>query len=267
MKIKKSFAILLLIILELLAGCGNEQYPKDVVVVVNGKTISEKEIQKEITERKMAIALDSILSSVQPGKLTPKEALIKATNINEEDLTRDQIRYIESRERTTTSLLSNNEAFNILLREEVLYQEAIKEGYEVSVDKAKQILIENKQVTTEVLKNDKEAQQKQNKILESSKKIYNQFGFESEEDYLNQRIDKTAQALTIKRMENQFNKVIINKLSKIDGFQMEVEKQNAWDDYGEYLLKKAEIEILNKEYSIEIYGEPWSYGALDLKMK
>lgn len=267
MKIKKSFAILLILVLAFSAGgCGNEQYPKDVVAVVNGEIISEKEIDKEITERKMVIAFGNILSTIQPGSLTPKDALLEGLNINEEDLSPDQIRYIESRERTTTKLLSNNEALNILIRKEVLYQEALKEGYEVSVDEAKQILEESKQSTAEMLINDQEAQ-KQREILEASKKIYNQFGFQSEEDYLNQRIDKTAQALTINRMKNQFNNVITNKLNNVNGFQMEVERQNAWDDYGEYLLKKAKIKILNNEYSIEIYGEPWSYGTLDLKTK
>jgi len=266
-KIKKSLVILLILLLGILIGCDNEQYPRDVVAVINGKTISESDIQKEITERKMAIELSNVISFVEPGSIASKEALIKALHITQEELTPEQIRYIESRERTITKMLSIKEALNILLREEVLYQEALKEGYDVSVDKAMQILEENKQLAAEMLRNDKEAQQKQNQIFESVNKIYKQYGFQSEEDYLNQRIEKTAQALTISRMKNQFNEVITNKFPKANGFQMIVDKQNAWDDYGEYLLKKAKIKILNKEYRIEIYGEPWNYGTLDLKSK
>jgi len=267
LKIQKSFVILLILALAILAGCGNEQYPKDVVAVVNGKTISEKDIEKKLTERKMTSAFANSIGYVEPIGITPKEALIKGLNVNGDDLTPDQLRYLESTERLTTKLLSNNEAFNILLREAVLYQQALKEGYSVSTDDAKQILAESKQATDEKLKNDKDAQEKYNETLETNKKIYNQFGFQSEEDYLNQRIDKTAQALTISRMKNQFNKVITDKLPKANGLQLVVEKQNAWDDYSEYLLKKAKVEILNKEYSIEIYGGPWSYGTLDLKSK
>ncbi|HWQ73592.1 MAG TPA: hypothetical protein VN370_14890, partial [Desulfitobacteriaceae bacterium] len=119
----------------------------------------------------------------------------------------------------------------------------------------------------EALIGDEEALKKQDEIIKYSNEIYKQYGFESEEDYLNQRIDKTAQAMTISGMKSQFNKVMTDKLPESDSYQRSIDISNAWDDYGEFLLDRAKIKILNSEYSIELYGKPWSYGVLDLKSK
>lgn len=267
MKVRRITAIYLIIALAMLVGCANKKYPENAVVLVNGKIITEQEIEKEITERKMSIAIGEKIKSFEPNSLTSKEVLIQALNITEEELNPEQIRYLESRERSTTKLLNNNEAFNILLREEVLYQEAVKHGHEASVDNAKRILEESNKVSNEALSGDEEALKKQNEIIKYTNEIYKQYGFESEEDYLNQCIDKTAQAMTISRMKSQFGKVMANKLPESDSYQISIDISNAWDDYGEFLLNRAKVKILNPEYSVELYGKTWSYGVLDLKSK
>lgn len=257
MKVRKLFLVFLILLLATLTGCGNEQYPSDVVAVVNGKTISEKDIEKELTEREITRAF---LSGSESNNMTFKETIIEALYVSEKDLTIDQIRYIESVERKTTKELSRNEAFNILLRGEILYQEALKKGYEVSTDQARQILEESKKSTEELLKDDSE-------VVEYINKIYKQFGFQSEEDYFNRRLEKSAQAMTINKIKNKFNETIINKLPEADGLEIAINQENAWDDYGEHLLKKTKVKILNEKYTIEFYGEPWNYGTLDLKSK
>jgi hypothetical protein len=264
MKVSRITAISLIIALAMLVGCADKKYPENAVALVNGKIITEQEIEKEITERKLSVAISEKIRSLEPNSLTPKEALIQSLNIPEDELNPEQIRYLESRERSTTKLLSN-EAFNILLREEVFYQEAVKQGHEVSVDKAKQILEESNKVSNEALSGDEEALRKQNEIIKYSNEIYKQYGFKSEEDYLNQRIDKTAQAMAISRMKSQFNKVMTDKLPQSDSYQKSIDTSNAWDDYGDFLLDKAKIKVLNTEYGVELYGKPWSYGLLDLK--
>lgn len=266
MKIRRLFVIVLIISLAILTGCADKKYPENVVAIVNGITITEEEIVKEITERKMFIAIGEKVKSLQPNSLTPEEFLTQALNINDGELTLEQIRYLESTERSTTKLININEAFNILLREEVLYQEAKKQGHDVSKEKAKQVFQESNQATEETLKDDKEAWEKWNKLMEYANKIYKEHGFESEEDYLNQRIVKSAQAMPISRMKSQFNKVMADKLPETNSFQINVAISNAWDDYGEFLLDRAKVKILNAEYSVELYGNPWSYGILDLKL-
>ena len=264
MKIRRIYAIVLILFLIVLIGCTDENYSENVVAVINGKTITKEEIDKELTERKMFVAIGEKIKSLEPNSPSPKEVLTQSFHITEEELNTEQIRYLESRERST-KLLDNNEAFNILLREEVFYQEALKQGHEVSIDKAKQILEESNKISSETIKGDEEALKKQKEITEYTNEIYKQYGFKSEEDYLKRRIERTAQAATISGMKNQFNKVITDKLSLTDNFQINIEISNAWDDYGEFLLARAVVKILNPEYSVKLYGRPWSYGVLDLR--
>lgn len=265
MKARKITVIAILIFVSILVGCAEKKYPEDAVAIVNGVIIKEQQIEKEITERKMSIAIGEKIRSLEPNSLTIREAVILSLNISEDELNPEQIRYIDSRERSLTKSLNNNEAFNILIREEVLYQEAVRQGHEVSVDEAKRILEEINKASNESLNGDEESLRKHNEIVKHITEIYNQYGFESEEDYLNQRIDKTAQAIAISRMKNQFDRVMGDKLPESDGFQLSIDISNAWDDYGEFLIDKAKIKGINTGYSIELYGNPWNYGLLNLK--
>ncbi|MGE4274285.1 MAG: hypothetical protein AB7E31_15720 [Desulfitobacterium sp.] len=90
MKARKSFLVLLILLLAILTGCVNEPYPSDVVAVVNGKTISEKDIEKELIEREITRAFSS------GGESNNKKTISEALHVSEKDLTTDQIRYIES---------------------------------------------------------------------------------------------------------------------------------------------------------------------------
>lgn len=237
------------------------KYPEDVVAAVNGKTITTGDIEQTLTERKMTIAIANKLYSPDSNSLTLKDALIQSLSNPQEELNPEQNRYLESMERMTTKDLSYNEAFNILLRQEIFFQEAMKLGHEVSMGKAKEILAESNVSTNQALREDEEAWKKYSQNIKYIDEVYKQFGFKSEEDYLNQRIDKTAQFMTISRMRNQFNKVMADKLPELDTYQI----SNAWNDYGEFLLDKAKVKIANPDYSVEWYGKPWGYGSLDLK--
>lgn len=265
MNIRKITVITLIIVVSILVGCAEKKYPENAIALVNGAIINEQDIKKEITERKMVIAIGEKIRSLKPNSLTTKEAIIQSLNITEDELNPEQIRYIESIERSTSKLLNNNETFNILLREEVYYQEAVKQGHEVSVDETKRILEESNKVSNEALNGDEEELRKQIEIIKYIAEIYKQYGFESEEDYLNQRIDKTAQAISINRMKNQFNRVMFDRLPQSDSYQNSIDISNAWDDYGEFLIDKAKVKVLNTEYNAELYGKSWSYGLLDLK--
>lgn len=265
MKARKITFIATIIAVSILVGCAEKEYPEDTVAIVNGVIIKEQQIEKEITERKMSIVIGEKIRSLEPNSLTIREAVIQSLNIPDDELNPGQIRYIESRERLLTKSLSNNEAFNVLLREEVFYQEAVRQGHEASIDEAKRILEESNKASNEALNGDEEALRKHNEIVKHITEIYKQYGFESEEDYLNQRIDETAQSISINRMKNQFDRVMAEKLSESDGFKLSIGISNAWDDYGEFLIDKAKIKVLNTGYSVELYGNRWNYGLLNLK--
>lgn len=261
MKIRRFLVITLILSLTTLTGCLEKNYPENVVAVVNKNTITTEDVEQQLNERNLCIAIANKLNSLDPNRIPLKTAIRLSLNISEEELNPDQTRYLESIERSTTKPLTNNEAFNILLRDEVYCQEALKNGYEVSIDETEQILEQNNKMLSG------EARIKQNEMINYAKEIYKQYGFESEEEYLNQRIDKTAQAIAIGRMKNQFNKVIADKLTESNSYQRSIDISNAWDDYGEFLFDRAKIIIVNPEYSIELYGESWNYDVLDLRSK
>src|SRR5690606_14290791 len=115
--------------------------------------------------------------------------------LKEGELTPEQERYFEDLERSTTKKLTENEAFNILLREEVLYQEAVKFGHDVTEDWVKNALEESQKINLEVIETNEESKEFYNKYVEVSTEIYNKYGFASEEDYLNQRVDRLVYSM------------------------------------------------------------------------
>lgn len=255
-------SVISLLAMFLLVGCGSEKYPENVVAVVNGEYITVEDVERELMERKLSIEIMDAFNQVHEID-NSREAMLEGFGLKEGELTPEQTRFFEDLDRSTTKMLTENEAFNILLRDKVLYQEAVKLGYGVTEKRVKEVLEESKQLNMEALELDEEAKETYNKYLEVSTEIYKKYGFASEEDYLNQRIDKIVIEMANTGLEFQFNNAMADQVT--DPVFEQIELANAWGDYGEYLLDKAKVKILKPEFSIEKYGQPWNYGDLDLK--
>lgn len=250
----------------ILSGCASQNYPENVVAVINGETITQEEIDEAINEGKLHIDLTEALRLLNgENSMSQRDAMLQAFGVDEGNMTSGQKRFFEGIERSSAKIPTANDALNSLLVEEVLYQEAVKQGHEASIDRVKQILEESKRINLEAMSQDEEALREYNEYVEKTASIYHQYGFISEEDYLNKRMDKTAQAMAINTMNYEFDKVMADKLPGVDSAQ--IERGNAWEDYGEYLLSKAKVKILKPEYQIQHYGESWSHGRLNLKAK
>lgn len=254
--------VISMLVILLLAGCGSQSYPDDVVAVVNGEYITSEDIERELMERKLFIEINEALNQVHKVDELRK-AMLEGFGLKEGELTPEQERFFKDLDRTTTKMLTENEAFNILLRDEVLYQEAVKLGHDVTEERVKEVLEESQEVNREIFESDEESKEFYNKYMEVSTEIYKKYGFESEEDYLNQRIDKLVYSMATNGLHYQFSNAMADKIT--DSYFEQIELTNAWGDYGEYLLGKAKVKILKPEFSIETYGEPWNYGKLDLK--
>jgi len=166
MRVKAGKAVaFFIIIMALLVGCATEKYPENAVASVNGVIITEQDIDQEITERQMSLAIYEKLTAQEPNQLTPKETVLLLLGITENELTPEQSRYIESWERSTTKMLSRNEAFNILLREEVYYQEAVKHGHEVSLDEAKKIIMQSSELSQQAIELGGEEEKLEQKVI------------------------------------------------------------------------------------------------------
>jgi len=255
--------IILVLALLLLGGCAEEKYAEKVVATVNGVTITEEDIEELLKERSLTTDITEVMMKIAGEITLPREAMVLAFGINEEAMTSAQKRFLDNIERSSTKELDKNEALNILLVEEVLYQEAVKQGHDVSLEEAKEVLEESKRITKETVSQSEEDLRIFNEYYEKTASVYHQYGFVNEDDYLNKHLDKTAKAMAINKMNYEFNKVMQDKLPNIDPLQ--IEQTNAWEDYGEYLLSKAKVKILKPEYTILKYGEPWKHGKLDLK--
>lgn len=257
--------VFILVAALILSGCAGQNYPENVVAVVNGETITQEEIDEAINERKLRIDVTEALRLINgENSMTQRDIMLQAFGVDERNMTSGQKRFFESIERSS-SMPTENDALNSLLVEEILYREAAKQGHEASIDRVKEILEESKRISSEAMSQDEEALRQYNEYVEKTVSIYHQYGFTSEEDYLNKRMDKTARAMAINTMNYEFDKVMADKLPGVDSAQ--IERGNAWEDYGEYLLSKAKVKILKPEYQIQHYGESWSHGQLNLKAK
>jgi hypothetical protein len=263
-------AIIVILSLVILMGCSSEKLPMATVAVVGDKVITKEQIKEEVTERNIAIKIVEKLNQRNPiESITPKDALLEALNIEEKDLSKAQKRFIEASERSQILPLIENEAFNILLRDEVLYQAAIKQGYEVSQQKVLQVLEESVEQSKTVVANDENALKSYNEALAIQDEVVKEYGFESWNAYQENRVEKLAQAMTINHMKNKFRDSIKVKRQEppLMGFDKIIANDNAWEDYTEFLLNNQKIKIIDNSFHVKLYGEPWNYGEIDLTSK
>lgn len=271
MSIRSIFiAIVVFLGLGILIGCSSEKFLMDTIAVIGDKVITEEQIKNEIAERNIAIKiLEKLYQQNQSDIIAPKDDLLQTLNMKEEDLSKEQKRYIEARERSAILPLTENEAFNILLREEVLYQVALKQGYEVSQQRALQVLEESDEQSKRNAANDESTFKSYNEALKIQDEVVREYGFETWSSYQENRADKLAQAMTINLMKNRFKDSIEEKLpnSALTGIDKIIAIDNAWEDYTEFLLNGEKIKIVDNKFYVKLYGEAWSYGEMNLSSK
>lgn len=265
---KRNFVITIVFFLvsSILMGCSSEKYPIDTVAIIGDEVITEEQIKNEIVERNISIGiLEKFKQQSNPASsIAPKDAILQMLNIKEEGLNKEQNRYIQARERAIMPL-TENESFNNLLREKVLYQVANKQGYEVSQESALQSLEEGDEQTKEIALKYEKTLQSYNQALRDQDEVVRKYGFESWNAYQKHRSDKLAQAMTINLIKNNFIRLIEKKLP--NGNDKIFAKDNAWEDYTEFLLKGKKSKVINDKYFVQFYGEPWSYGEIVLSSK
>lgn len=261
---RKFLLICILLIISMIAGCSDQKYPQTTVAVVKDMIITEEMIQAELMEKQISLEMGKKLAELGPSEQeqTPKEIMLMALGIEEGDLSADQKRYLDYLQ-ARTKLLSENEAFNKVIREEVLYQQAVKQGFLVTEDRAKKVLEESDDVTREQM-SQTEDKEKYEKYIQHENEIFKEYGFESREGYwLKWHLAETAQGSTIQLMKNEFEKKIQEVKPNLDGYPLMIEQYNAWEDYTEYLLKKSKTEIVIDKYVLEFKGKEWLYGEWD----
>jgi len=244
-------------------GKDNSYYPKNTVGVVEGTIIRNNyEIASELRERELQSAMVAkMLELFSEGqKKRPGEIMAFFLEIEEKDFDAEQKRYIayvEMKQR----VLTPNEAFNVIMREEALYQEAVKRGYLMTEDEAREILQQSDVVTAQQMEEDPESEEKYAELLRYENELLGEIGFESRETYWYwYHAPMTAKASTITRLQDKFKNKIQVMYPNLEGYDLWVKQENLWQDYAEYLLKKKNAKAVTDKYTLEFTGEEWKYG-------
>lgn len=272
-----------------LVGCGQSaDLPEDVVAEVNGEVITAGDIEQAALEARQNFELYSRISEYTgPFPDEQRDAYrqwVREMGYDPEQLSEDQHRYFQtcfaSERRADPSRVPTNDekrhmqrqlrfavlgqddnlVFNDLVRKAVLYGEAVECGYTVTLDDVRRMLQETDTEWKAFIKRSGE-REKYLEYLEIEKQVY---GYRSRDEWLESRLPRIAREMSISRLQQRFGEVFGADNPGIQGADFWLASGNAWEDYTEYLLRQAELKILNKDYQLEYYGEPWSGGRLDL---
>jgi len=273
--LKSSISKLYLIILALFictfcVGCnGSNQtvYPQDTVVVVNGAPISENDIKAKTIQREIGIKMVNMLRENDANfSKTQTEGILMALGRTEDQLTGDEKRYIASLERSSIyKPIDINLIFNLMVREEVLYQEAVQQGYIVSNEKTHELQKQANEASDQATLSDPDSAKEYDQIMAYETAVLKEFGFNSRSDYEEWVIPKAARSSTIRLMQNNFDQKIAGQYPELSWLPLRIAQYNAWEDYTEFLLKQSSIDIRQANYVLDYYGTPWEMGRLDLK--
>ncbi|MDP3044638.1 MAG: hypothetical protein Q8N93_04410 [Bacillota bacterium] len=153
--------------------------------------------------------------------------------------------------------------FNELVRNRLLYQEAVRNGHQVSLDEAHRIQEERDDLWKSMLGSADEPERYQ-QYLKLEKEIY---GYRSRENWQKSGLPQIAESESILGLKQQFNVKLSLQYPDVQGRDFLLLSENAWEDYTEYLLRQADIEIRKGGFELEFFGEEWPHGRLDLSGK
>lgn len=235
--------------------------PQNVIAEVNGEEIIIEDIQKDIHVREIGLKLSK---KYNDNPENDKDVLQRIDDLINHAKTDTEKHYYKRMKRKVKQSYSENVSFNKIIRRIVLYQEAKKQGYEVSIEEARKFKQELDKNTEKVM------QQKENieefeKIKQMEAEAIKLSGFSSREEWFDASLSSTAKSLAISSMKQKFINVLNDKYPNIIGQEWIILKGNAWEEYTEYLLKKAKIKLYNNNFEVVYYEDDWKHESIDLK--
>jgi len=248
--LKVLIVMTLLPIFAFTACARSSQAPKEIkeaVALVNGQPITKGALEKEMLNMQLMAEM-----RVQSGSVSIDEFL-KNSGRDWSKMSLEEKRYYLRVKRQSEMKGDKNEAFNRLVREEVLYQEAVKEGYKVSIDEARQRYQEIETLSQESLKEalkDAKAKEEIERLQEVEKKFMELMGFTSPEALTEYRVQRLVRTMPISRLREKFKAGWGNKHPEIRGDEFRYMVENRWEDYTDELLRRADIRI--KEKALEV---------------
>jgi hypothetical protein len=268
--LKLSVAFILLLLFAVGCSSGqNTNLDSNVIAVVNGQEITEEDIKREQETRLITIEVITrsqvIVNLKQP--VLSVEDFLGSEKIDTYSYSAVK-RFVDRRNKASALIpLDEQAAFNNTIRDVVLQQEATRQGFEVSVEEVKALFEELIYFTqTEYETNDASEVHRQLRSIEDE--VAKAFNYESMQVYREKRMDLLARSMTINKMRRSFNMETAKDYDKNEGELREVPDhiyiENEWEDYTEYLLRKARVNIAKDGYSIEYVGSTWNRGNINL---
>jgi len=219
----------------------------ETVALVNGQPITKEALEKESLKMKIIAEM-----RLQSGTVSIDDFL-KQSGRDWTKMSPEEKRYYLRVKRQSEMTGDKKEAFNRLVREEVLYQEAVKAGYKVSIDEARQRYQEieslNRGTLEESLQTEK-AREEIARLKGIEKKFMELMGFTSEEELIEYRVQGLIRTMPISRLREKFKVDWGNKHPDIGGDEFRYMVENSWEDYTNELLRKADILIKDKDLEV-----------------
>ncbi|MBC7347656.1 MAG: hypothetical protein H5U00_09455, partial [Clostridia bacterium] len=253
-------ALAALALLLIAAACESPTATDDgVVALVNGEKITLREVERVIREGEVGLQIASRLRELEPGP-SPEQLdaakLAAALGLDPGAMSEEEARFCRRLERNLERRKrppDRNEAFNQLVREEVLYQEAVKRGLGVSLAEARELQQQVDEASWKMFEREGRWQE----VLKIEQEGWQALGYRSWEEWKEAVLPSIARDASIKRLKDWFEEQLAASHPEAQGVDFLVLKENAWEDYTEHLLRRAQIKIQGEDFSLEFYGAAW----------
>ena len=283
--------ILLTVIVVVLLGDFGKPRNSEVAALVNGEPITFGDVRNQAQEanRQFEFLIRFNLNDEPFPEELPAEYLqfVREMGYDPDELTKYQHQFIHGHLSTYWDMhgqltpLSEDEKrlihrqlrwvvrrldyleFNELVRQRVLYQDAVRNGHQVSVDEARQMQKESDELSQSMLDREGEPEG----YLEYMKLEKEIYGYHSRGQWQESRLPQKAESASISRLQQRFNDKLGLQHPDIYGWDFARFSENAWEDYTEYLVRQADIEIRKGGFELEFFGEEWPHGRWDLREK
>lgn len=273
-------AIAVTIAVSLLAtACSLDKHGQgNIGALVNGEPITIEDLHIRIEQREIDIEVQKRFSQ-QYSKSTVEipeelradfEQFLMDINVTHTDLSEDQETFLKSHYiffngvRGSTDSITGDDLSYIkrtynhfvftpdesqtlshLIKNLVLYQEAVKQGHIVPEAEAREMY--KRTYTMPQESQETELPDEYLKYLEHLKieeEVILEHGYRSREEYLDQQFPDYFRSISIINLKDRFREQWMVQYPNFHGFERHVKAENAWYDYTENLVRQADIEIM-----------------------
>ncbi len=262
----KSFllGVVILIGSVLINGCNlAEKAPaSNVIAILNGDEITIEDVEKEIEVTKVGVKISAKMEG-NTDNIGLEEDFFERQI--EQAQTEAQKRYFErmKREYNNRYIKSENDVFNRIIRQVILSQEAKKQGYEVTIEEARELRNQMDDITRKMLKQEGKTEDLK-KLKELEEEAAKLLGFKNREEWFEASLIGTANSMARSRMKERFIEYLMKTYPGVQGDQWVALRSNAWEEYTEYLLRNSRMKIYNDDFKVMYYEENWKLGNIFL---